>query len=330
MKHMPMINKNLLRWAFLGLILAGTGVYFWDRKDLLAEASKISLLYIVLIVLSKYVVALLNGLKLRQSMRLIGRRLGYSEWFGLSASTTLFAYTLPFRTSVAPRMVYLKKHHKLGYSENAAITVGVNLLDTAFTALSGLFVVTFLLDLSQHNTRTIALGFAAASILALIAITGLSFASNHRFHFIPERLKPVLDRVSDALRAIGHFTTDHIALLFLMGLSLLARSVALYICFAAVGATVELSYLYVAICLVSITIVVSLTPGNIGITEGILVVVAVTVGVPIEYALPAVLLSRAGSLAVQIPLGIYYSVKLYGNWRPDTAGTSTTSTGDPT
>lgn len=213
-------------------------------------------------------------------------------------------------------MLFLKKKHGIGYTENSTITISANLLDAVFTAMSGLIVILIFFDPDAGKPNDLALGFSVVSIAVLAVLTILFLAANFNLQSPWIWLNTIIGRAANAITSLKEQHLNHVILLALIGLSLLARTAALYICFEATGTSIDFPYLYVGVCLVSLTIVISLTPGNIGITESALLIVTFMAGIPVEQALPAILISRAGSLMIQLPLGTYYSIKLYGGIKP--------------
>jgi uncharacterized protein (TIRG00374 family) len=87
----------------------------------------------------------------------------------------------------------------------------------------------------------------------------------------------------------------------------------MWTCFWGIGADVP----FVAPLLISLgaqlTLIVSVTPGNLGITEAAIIGLGTLLGAPLEVGVSAATVSRLGSLLVQVVLGLFYSQLLFGN-----------------
>jgi len=60
-------------------------------------------------------------------------------------------------------------------------------------------------------------------------------------------------------------------------------------------------------CVRTVTMVVTITPGNLGLTEGVIAGTAGVLGVSVAAALAAAVVSRLLSMAIHVALGLWYT-----------------------
>lgn len=307
-----------LRAALLVAILCGAVFLLFVRREALRPLLEVTVTDLALILCLKYAVAWLNGAKLRYLVRFFALRLSYSEWFGLTAATSFHGYLLPARMGIAPRFLYLKRRYGLEYGKQLSLVGVVSLLDLLVTAALGLAATPWVRGDLRVRGVPVGVLLALLCLAALGALILLVLAARLEWRTRVPRLNSIVGQLQEgfgrALRAprlLGWLLAVILA-------SLLVRGGALWFCFAAVGADADPIAMLLAVCVVNLTILVSLTPGNLGITEGALLLLAGAFQIPLDHSVPAVLLSRAGSMAIQVPLGALHSSLLFGSTRVST------------
>lgn len=308
-----MRRKHVLGVVLLILICVFVTLYLIDNPQYLHAFQKLSVRAVGLILLAKLIVALLNAEKFRQVCSIFGLSLRFSEWFGLTVVTTMAGYFMPARTNVAIRAWYLRRSHGFEYLSNVPLLVGANMLDIV-VALMMLITCAGYLALIGHMIDSAVIGGTAVVAVFLVAITALFVlpsngdgGDNNCY----------IARLRSGFSLYLQRPTRSLIYGLTCGASLLSRSIALWICCIVLGVNVDFPLTIVAVVLASLTIPASVVPGNLGITEGVLVAVMALGGVTATESIAPILLSRAGSIAVQFSLGALYFYIMLGFFRDE-------------
>ena len=100
---------------------------------------------------------------------------------------------------------------------------------------------------------------------------------------------------------------------FIQFFSIIIMGGKLYWSFKAIGRPVELLDILVVQSLVVFSMVISITPGNLGIKEGVIGLLANQLGVPFADAILAASIDRGVSMLITFLLGMSYSKILLNN-----------------
>ena len=307
-----MIVRRFLAYSLLAVIVVAGTWYLARRPELLVAFETLSVTDVASVLVAKLSVAWVNGLKFRELSLIFGLSLRHSEWLGLSAVTTFYSYVMPARTNVAPRAWYLRKHHDFPYLLQVPLVVGANLIDL-FISFLVLASCTAYLVLEIGTLRNLFVGIGGSIFLLTVAIAFL-FA-------VPIRqsgglVSQHLGRIKRGFATYAERPTQTASYALACAASVLSRAIALWVCFFVLGQDVSLALALVAVGVSAIALPTAIVPGNLGVTEAILVLVMVAGGVNATDAIAPVLLSRAGSIVVQFSLGIVFSYLLFGRDNP--------------
>lgn len=259
--------------------------------------------------MSKWIVSLINGLKFKVAMTIFDIRLKYSEWYGLSVLTTFLGYILPAKTSVIPRAIFLRRVFGFEYTGYAAMIVGVNLVSWLVVVV--LFICAIWLGLGGNTNATISMLSVISNSVVLLLVLIAGFLLLLRFG---RRFSAVLNNVSSSLSYMCDRRHSYQFLAYISHTIFMIVVQTSALLLAAKIAQVEISPVMsvVAVCAVNLAGVITVVPGNLVITEGVIVGVLVLAGVGMEASLEVALVSRLGSLIVQGGFGSYYIMR-YGN-----------------
>lgn len=243
------------------------------------------------------------GLKFRAQCLLTGVKLNTREWLGLSSIATFHAYLSPAQTGHLFRAIYLRKHHAMSYEAYAAQTIGVNLLEVM---LAGVVGGCLCLLLGGGAFGLLPAMITAVAVPALIAL--VAPASRRVGHdWAPPRLRDWLVRAHDSIARISRerHTLAQIALLSVW--SIVLRWLGLYYAFRLCSFDVNVMESLLIECVRTVAMVVTITPGNLGLTEGLIAGTAGVLGMSAAAALAAAVVSRLLSMAIHVALGLWYT-----------------------
>jgi glycosyltransferase 2 family protein len=302
-------------WKYLKILITiGVVIFFIyyfsnNREDFLLVLST-PLEYILLIGLFYSLVFFLNGVFIKIILGSFGKVISAFESFYVSVISSLGNYFLPMRGGAVIRSVYLKKKFSFSYSHFVSTLYGyyiIVFLVNSFFALIALLFITL-----KYGTVSLPLYIFFGGLFLFMLI--LSFV-----HFPTEKVKEgrvgLINKFLKILKEIlngWNIIVDNKGLLFsLVFITLLAFVLHIflfYIEFMALG--IETNFINVVLynCLSGVSLLVSLTPGSLGIREGIFVITSDILGITSEQVMQLALLDRGVMVVVLVGLfvGFYF------------------------
>jgi uncharacterized membrane protein YbhN (UPF0104 family) len=287
----------------IAIVLAMT-VYVASQREMLSALSEVQPLEIAILLALSVAGLLAQAQQFRTALTVSDIDIDVVEATGLTAVNTMANYYVPARGGTVVRGSYMVAVHSMtvgAYAVLTVATVGVGLLvaisagliSSAFLAVQGegdgLRLVTPFLG---------ALGLLAAAIVAALASVKL-FSRTNRF-------ASAVDQVKSAVALWRHERSAGLRLLFWTILVLAAQASRLFVAFSAVGVNIAPAEMVLIGSLVSMSFVISITPGNLGVKEGITAFAAALVGVPANVALLAALVDRGAALLITFGVGVSF------------------------
>jgi uncharacterized membrane protein YbhN (UPF0104 family) len=189
--------------------------------------------------------------------------LTFSEALNLIVKSTAANLSIPLNIGTGYKFYYLKKFHKLSYSENFSI----NIYYSIFTNLIYLIILIAISYINYLYKDPVYLNFIP--ILTLFFISGLLFLlllfKYDRFQKIPF-LKSYSFKSLDI--SISIFTKLLILTILLITISVFSY---LYL-FSQLDLDIEVVQIISFVCISGVANIIKFTPGNFGINEGVLII----------------------------------------------------------
>ncbi|HEX9622469.1 MAG TPA: lysylphosphatidylglycerol synthase transmembrane domain-containing protein [Polyangiaceae bacterium] len=300
--------RRYLRYALAAVLFAGCAVLVYRRRDLFASVANLSAATIAVILCSKFAVQQATAYRFKLLAKLFGMELTPREWMGLTAVTILYGRLLPARLGVLPRAYYLKKKYDFDYASYVSLFASLTVVDM-FLCASVATVVCILTGVDAVVTRLFAaaLGFTVLGSVALVA------AARYWPALRWQRLNRAVTRFRAGFALYARDRKGAARVLVATLVAVLARAFAMWTCFWGIAADVPLAAPLLISLGAQLTLVVSLTPGNFGVTEATIIGLGTLLGVPLEVGVSAATVSRLSSLLVQVVLGLFYSQLLFGS-----------------
>jgi uncharacterized membrane protein YbhN (UPF0104 family) len=216
----------------------------------------------------------------------------WRDWFGLSFAASLLNQALPYRPGLAFRYVYLKSHYGLKGADFFAVMF-VYLILMLASALCLAFLACFSSDLpaALEGKLLPALGYFLVMILILMLIRAWS---KHKNITLPGM---------HALQKIWHHPWQLIWSTLSILLALLAGSFAFYLIFSQLHSPLPIGQCIFLISLLSLSMLIPITPGNIGIAEAIIGTMTQILYGDFTQGFMAVLLFRLSQFTVATLVG---------------------------
>jgi uncharacterized membrane protein YbhN (UPF0104 family) len=206
---------------------------------------------------------------------------------------------LPFRGGAIARAVYLNRTHGLTYSHFLA---GLSAMLLATLAVSLLFALGGLAWVGAATGKT----FAPVIWLLAAALVAVSLTVVLRPRIGPSEgpgLRGRLQRMLDGYHLVSRHRPSLLGLLAVSGLHVVTMAGIYSLLLAAMGKPAGWGILIVIVALGNISTVVQLTPGNVGVYEGVLAILGALMGLAVADILAASLAWRALDTALILVAG---------------------------
>jgi uncharacterized membrane protein YbhN (UPF0104 family) len=242
----------------------------------------------------------------RNSMILFKVPLKLKEWIGLSLTNSMYSYIIPFQGSMLLRAKYLKIRYGFEYSKYAALSGGSLLIGFWVAGISALFLLltSYLTTGCYNKPLTLLVGSLLILTLALTLILWYIPESGIRIGW-----KGFDNPLAQVISGIKVFKTNFkqsIIISITSVLSFLLVGLRLYFSFHAVGVQVGLTNILIVQMVAVFSMVLTITPGNLVIREGIIGLLSNTLGIPIEVAILAATIDRVVGMAIIFLFGITF------------------------
>lgn len=296
MSKAPTKNKYLL--SPLTIIFIGLFVwYFIGHRDSFKPLLNIGVLTVVLVMFLQFANHMINGVFMKLTVEVFTKKMSLVESVYVAILSAIGNFFGPLLGGTTIRAVYLKKTHNLPYSFFTSTLAAYYLI---LFAISNVLAIISLLLLGTSPQRSGLLVFFSVWLAVLIALM---------FARLPDRSKlKALDKhkvMNFLWSAIYEIETGWRRLLktrgMLFKLCLLALVVftvsylmALFE-FKAIHAPISLAALGLYTAISNSSMLISLTPGAIGIRESLLLVTSSTIGVSNAQILQVSVIDRAAS-----------------------------------
>jgi uncharacterized membrane protein YbhN (UPF0104 family) len=233
---------------------------------------------------------------------IFGIRLRVREWFGLSMVGAMANMVAPFSAGSGLRAVYMKRRYDLPYTHFASCVVAPLLIATLVNSTLGLAALAIL-----------GLGGATVSI-ALAAAVGAAFVSSLGMVLWPFRALPSggrwVQRLASALRG-WHMVVGHRRALLQLAAWMAAATFLLtavyYLTLDAISVKVPWTVCLVMASCGSIVRLANITPGGLGVYEGVLTLTSSSFAMPASAGMMAALIHRLLSSVIILVTGVVYS-----------------------
>jgi uncharacterized membrane protein YbhN (UPF0104 family) len=300
------INRGKI-WLIITLFIVIIGVVFFLSMyppGFYRPLLNITLTHAFLLLLTSFISMGVNGLFLREFTSKFGIDLTILEWFGLSVVTTMGNYITPFSGGMLVRATYLKRKYAFPYSKFMSMLAANYLVIFWMIGIVGtVILIKWVNDISSIY---VLLGFfmtivCVISIILLvpsIKLAGGGWLAGH----INEALNGW-----DMIRKDGRLLSTIVAY---AAINMMTNGLSFWIAYNALGATVPFKSAFLVSLFVSFSLLINITPGNLGVQEVIVGLSSGLLGIGAGLGLVAALLVRASAMLIAFSLGPIFSVSL--------------------
>jgi uncharacterized protein (TIRG00374 family) len=280
--------------ALTVVILLLFSFYLFKNPEILIKLKNIKPIYMFLISVAFIVVFLLEGFFIQITLRAFKKEISIKESFYLSTLSRIGNYLLPMRAGAIFRATYLKKKYKFEYSKFLSTLYGYYIILFLLYSLLGIGALGLKWVLNSQQ-------YFLLLIFFIILFLGMLFLMFVRFPFekIVKKKEGILGKILKFLdkfiKSWDMIVKNRQLLLQLILVTLgniLINTVIIYIEFIALGITVKFLDLILYSTLSGVSLLISLTPGSLGIREAVFLISSQSIGLNQEQILQLAIVDR--------------------------------------
>ncbi|MEE9424783.1 MAG: lysylphosphatidylglycerol synthase domain-containing protein [Methylococcales bacterium] len=295
------MNKKIIIILLYISLIAGFFYFVMTHDDMVKALSQVSVFWLAMVILVKLLVQVANGYRYYVLLFFEKIYLPFHVWLPLSCVGTLQNVVLPGNTAVMTKGVYLKKKFSLAYKPYFLLTLTGIVLFIMSNAIVIFMMQSYLAaQLQQLLYVLLVFSIVFISVMAWLNVTS-AFQDNKFMGYLNAIKHHVLAPVN---------TPVVIRVILSEWVLIVVRSLAMWTCFAAFAYLPSVVEMVIISIVVTFSSIVNLTPGNIGVTESVIIGLSLLYGIPFEVAVAASVLSRITSIISQVMVAIVYGKNL--------------------
>ena len=269
-------------------------IYLYRNPDIINVVLDTQPKYLLIIATIFVSVFFLEGLFIRVTLKAFDKNISIKESFYLSTLSRIGNYLLPMRAGAIFRATYLKKKYSFDYSKFLSTLYGYYII--LFLLYSFVAIITLLLkSFLNGETFLILILFFIGLFLAMLF---LMFVRIPFEKFLKTKesiiLKIVgfLDRFIRSWDVIVKNRRLLMQLIYITFLYILLNSIIIYVEFLSLNISVNFLNLMLYSCLSGVSLLISLTPGSLGIREAVFLISSESIGLDQDQILQLAVIDR--------------------------------------
>ena len=295
-------SRKVLSLAILLLFVIWIILYIKGHISEFSGIFGLSLRLVAILALVLLIDSIVLGLFTKVLMDYLNVPLTFKEWYGLSIVSNLWNYIIPFQGGAGARAIYLKKVHNFAVPQFLGTMLALYFISFFVNAVIGLFCILYI-HLHYHYTNMIVFYFFAV----VFVTTSLLMLFSPK---VPEFKHWLLKKISEVINAwygIRRQRVLVIKLIIVILLHAVFELLTIYYGFKTYGVSLSFFKCLLLSTLLAFSVLIKITPGSLGITEGIIVFGAQIFGIPPAQSLLAAGLIRVVNLVLIFTLGPVYN-----------------------
>lgn len=292
------VYRKLFSLFFLVAAFAVGAIYYRAHSSEFHIISTVSVKDIILLSLLQLFSSLFYGLQLKIVTDYYHLDLDFSEWYGLFRAASFSSLVLPAAGGATAKAYYLKKFHNLNYSSFIAISGLAGIIAFVTNSVIALLLLALTGKLSGHLPAVLGLIVAGGIVAFLTVHKATKFPY---YNFVREVGKEWQNLKGD-IATISKLVLLSLFIFCVSGLQM-------YVAFRVFSIRLPLVSSGIMAAFTTMSGVVKIIPGNIGIRETIMISIAGLSGIGINGGLNAAVLTRIIGVAWTLLLA---PVFLYG------------------
>lgn len=301
------LSKRFLSKAILLIFVILVAFYIVNNWSEFTSLKLVRPEFIILMVVMVIVNLYSTGRSMDAVLHPLGLSLGKFETFGLASITRLGNQIAPGKLGLATRATYLKRTYGLPLTQFASTLAAAQILTYIVSSALGLGAIIMLQD-----------GYASQLIPFTLLLSGIIIALFGLLLFSPEikeRNNKIYNHLAKAINGWHTIRHDRNALLnssFWIIINILSQAVVVFAAFNVFNVDVSMVQSMFITSIRALGAIIAITPGGLGINEGLVVLSATSVGIPVSLVLSSVLLRRLVTLVTSFVATLFSARKLFG------------------
>lgn len=302
------MNKNTVK-KILSILLTITFLilivhFIINNLESFKQIQNLSLGIFALLCLFQVITIYLNGIFLRIIVKVF--KIDLKDHFFITASTSFINLIAPLRAGAGVKAIYLKKQHQLPYSKFTALLFGNYIISLLVYSSFALIIFLLTYQLYQIFNLAIFLIFSAILIFCLLILKKSRFKIFKKQATL-KKISEGWEEIKNHPNTIKRLVINNIFAMIIGTLSTLIT---------AKGLGIDLNFLQASFYTVInfLSTFITLTPGSLGITEGLYLISSQVLQIPPSSGLLMALTYRAAvtvTLFILGPISKYLLYKKY-------------------
>lgn len=306
-----MSKKIISQIITIGVVLVFCAYFIFNINDfkILLDIKPIFILLLVAISVAGIAI---NGIFMKLSMVLFDRYLSIRESIIVSFISSAGNFFAPAGSGLGIRAVYLKRHHKLGYSNYVSIVLCSYIFTFIVSSIFGLLALFMLQASNSPGVQLLAFIFL---VLLLSSLSLLFFRIKKGQHKtrIGRKVGAIFFQIHEGWLLLLSHRKVMIQLFGLTIVNTLLTLLTTYILTQAIGAHIGFAAILLYSVLGSLSVFINITPGNLGVKEAIYIILSSVIGLSTAEILSIAVIDRAVIFFVLSILWVIYGKKFYNN-----------------
>lgn len=310
----------LLKWILLIVLVALGGWYAYRHPDLFAALRNVSGFAIAAIAALVLLGRVLQSLQFHALCHGLGAEVGLAEAFGLVMCNSMYSLLAPGRAGLGVQAAYLKKKHGLSLAHFGSLVAVSNLLRFLLALGGGLAGCLIGLAVGVAVPPVLLMAFGALFGVCVVGFIVLLVSIRLGRRIPWEFFSSICERMEEGFEILWGRKKLLWKVVVLAAAKMLLGVTAILIACGAVGLDVGFLESLTMGGLARVGMLLPLTPGGLGITEGAVAAAGGAWGMAAETVMLAALVSRAVGVAITFTCGTLFSCLLLGDISEFTEG----------
>lgn len=296
-------KQKILAITTLIFTVIGIAFYLSDNQNLLLSLKNIPISYILILLVVQVLLLVTNGLLLKTLTLQFNIHLKMTEWFGLAVVTTMVNYVTPFSGGLLFRATYLKHQHSFSFTKFATLIYANYIINFWTIGVIGTLSILFV-NPTGINRMVLLFFLMVAIILSIIILLPVTKIPGN------SKLNKIINSSIDGWLLIKRDKKLLTKLISYTLINIILNALAFWVACSALGFTISLFASVIISLVAAFSIVIKITPANLGIHEAIIGFSAPLVGIGAGEGLMTALVIRGTGIIVIFLLGTLFSYLL--------------------
>ena len=288
------------------------GLYIYRNPEIVISLKDLQPIYIGLIAIISLIIFFLEGLFVKVTLKAFKKVITVKESFYISTISRIGNYLLPMRAGAIFRATYLKNKYNFEYSKFLSTLYGYYIILFLLYAVMGIFSLSVKWIVGGKSYLVLLLFFIALFVAMLILMflripfEKLSKNSKNLWSkvviFFDKFMKgwDTIVKNKKLLKQLIIIIVGHITF----------STVVVFVEFVALGIEVDILNLILYSALSGVSLLLSLTPGSLGIREAVFLISSSSIGLVREQILQLAIIDRGIMFILLIVMMIFVSLFL--------------------